>query len=315
MRGLVVSGSRNVFTIKPLDGGAPSPYLECRIKGKVLKVESDCYNPLAPGDIVAFEPSGCGQGMILGVEPRTNLFARFNRKKGMTQTLAANIDQIVCVTSPAQPPFRPRFIDRVLAQAEASRLPAMVLLNKSDLTDADCQANGVESRLADYRRIGYTVMRTSALSGEGVAALRSILANRLSVFTGQSGVGKSSLINILLPGAKRQTGAVNTKHDRGNHTTVLSALLEDASDERINIIDTPGVRQLSPDGVSPQDLASYMKEFSAPALHCAFGASCTHVSESGCSVLSAVAAGAIHPDRYESFTRIRSELQGKGGRT
>ncbi|MDR3302112.1 MAG: ribosome small subunit-dependent GTPase A [Spirochaetaceae bacterium] len=314
MKGLVIKCPRNIFTVKKMDNSdypQSNIFYECRIKGKVLKTEKRCYNPLAPGDIVDFEESARGKGMILALEPRRNLFKRFNRKGRMTQILAANIDQVICVTSPAQPPFRPRFIDRVLVQAEASGVNAIIVLNKSDCIDADYQENGIAGRLADYQRIGYKLITVSAKSGEGIEELRSLVRKRLSVFTGQSGVGKSSLINILLPNAQRRTGALNEKYNRGNHITVLSELLESGTEEAIYIIDTPGVRQLVPDGFAAEDTALYMKEFAYPALQCAFGLSCTHTNEAGCSIRDSVESGTIHPDRYESYRRIRIELLDK----
>ncbi|MDR2864027.1 MAG: ribosome small subunit-dependent GTPase A [Spirochaetaceae bacterium] len=343
MKGLVIRGSRNIFTVKPLDSPprdnenpddkeeSPStPFLyECRIKGKVLKLDKDCYNPLAPGDIVyvELEDDHCGKGMIVGIEPRRNMFTRFNRKGRTTQILAGNADQIVCITSFGSPPFRPRFIDRVLLQAEASGIKALIVVNKADLYgDREKQNNDefteIENRLADYRRIGYPVLYVSVKTGEGLDELRLALSKRLSVFIGQSGVGKSSLINILLPEAQQKTGVLNEKYDRGNHTTVLSQLFEgdtppsgDAGGDikcpssfRLTIVDTPGVRQLVPDGIAVGDIALYMKEFAPLALRCDFGSSCSHTNEAGCKILEALEEGNIHPDRYESFLRIKDEI-------
>jgi ribosome biogenesis GTPase len=302
MRGLIIRGSRNVWTVRTFDN--PPRIFECRIKGKILKLGTHFYNPLAPGDIVQFDEdalnSGCG--MILDVETRRTVFKRYNAKGRAAQLLACNVDRIICVTSPASPPFRPRFIDRVLAQAESSNITALIVVNKSDLATAD---NEVKERLDDYIRIGYTVLYVSAKSGAGIEQLKLMLQNCFSVFVGQSGVGKSSLTNAILPGIKQKIAPLNEKYNRGNHTTVLPELFEE---DGMAIADIPGVRQLSPDGIDAGQLAQYFKEFAPLVLHCSFGLSCTHTSEAGCKILSGIEQGAIHPDRYESFIRIRKEL-------
>lgn len=323
-RGLVLRGSRNIFTVLPeapsqTPGAGQEPsgtadrLLECRIKGKILKGVEGFYNPLAPGDIVtvAEDPRRPGAALILAVEERRNRLTRFNRKgfgenrNDASQLLAANVDQIFCVITPAAPPFRPRFLDRALVQAEASGIPAVIVCNKWDLFGGDADT---EERLEDFARIGYRVLCVSVKTGAGMDELRALAENRLSVLTGQSGTGKSSIINALLPAANQKTGAINEKYNRGNHTTTLSALFGARTATRL--IDTPGIRLLLPDGVAPDALIRYMKEFAPLAGTCSYGHSCSHVSEPGCKILEAVHAGAIHESRYESYLRIREELAG-----
>jgi ribosome biogenesis GTPase len=323
MRALVIRGSRNVFTVLPdLDGGpgaagtagARPASLECRIKGKVLKGVEGFYNPLAPGDWVTVEQDAASaSGLILAVEERRNRFTRFN-EKGLglkrdtaSQIIAANVDQLLCVCSPLSPPFRPRFLDRILVQAEAAGLPALIVCNKWDLFDGDPDT---DERLEDFRRIGYTVLRVSVRSGEGMEELREHTEGKLSVLSGQSGVGKSSLINALLPEAEQRVGLINEKYDRGSHTTTTAALLGGLRGARF--IDTPGIRLLLPDGVEPENLQLYMREFAPLAGRCSYGLSCTHTTEPGCKVLEAMYAGVIHEDRYHSFLRIRDELAATG---
>jgi ribosome biogenesis GTPase len=302
MTGRVVSGTRNVFTVKTEEPAVR----ECRIKGKVLKSASRFYNPLAPGDSVEFDADS---GLILSAEPRRNAFTRFNTKGNAPQIIAANVDAILCLTSPASPPFRPRFIDRLLLQADAANIPAMVVCNKRDLfpaVDAKTRLE-IETRLADFARLDYEVFLISVKTGEGLDALKSRLKGSVVVLVGQSGSGKTSLINVLLPGARRRTGPVNRKYDRGNHTTVMSELLEDEA-EGITVIDTPGIRSLAPDGIAPDEVQQLMRDFAPFAGKCAFGLSCTHQNEAGCKVREAVSSGAIHNDRFESFVRITKEL-------
>jgi ribosome biogenesis GTPase len=304
MLGLVVRGSRNIFTVK--SGGA---VFECRIKGKVLKGVEGFYNPLAPGDRVQFESAAAGTGLILGFEERRNLLTRFNQKGQTPQLLAANVDQILCVTTPASPPFRPRFLDRVLVQAEIADIDPIIVCNKYDLSVDDPD---VEERLEDFSRIGYRVLRVSAKTGEGMDKLRRLTKGKLSAMLGQSGVGKSSLINALVPGQNIPVGALNEKYDRGNHTTTISLMVEapaQAADSGAAIIDTPGIRRFVPHGIAAGDLIHYMREFAGLAGKCVYGLSCSHVTEPGCKVMEAVHAGVIHEDRYESYLRIRDELQ------
>jgi ribosome biogenesis GTPase len=321
MKGLVIRGSRNIFTVRIDRDTAPEisgeTELECRIKGKVLKGVAEYYNPLAPGDRVAVEadPLHPGTGRILALEERRNLLTRLNQKglgpnrSASSQLLAANVDLLLCVTSPLSPPFRPRFIDRVLVQGEIAGIPQAIVCNKYDLSEEDPD---VEERLEDFRRIGYQVLRVSARTGEGMDALLTLIRNRLSVFLGQSGVGKSSLINALSPELRIKVGQINEKYDRGNHTTTMSVLftvVDPDSPGGTGIIDTPGVRRFIPQGVSAEDLILYMPEFAPLAGKCTYGLSCSHRTEPGCKIMEAVAAGVIHEDRYESFLRIQDELK------
>ncbi|MDR0389373.1 MAG: ribosome small subunit-dependent GTPase A [Spirochaetaceae bacterium] len=310
MRGRIIRASRNIFTLKDEAGKE----FDCRIKGKILKGVEGFYNPLAPGDWVEFEndPGREGSALITALEKRRNAFTRLNQKGlGLrhfqaSQLLAANVDLVVCVTSPASPPFRPRFIDRLLVQGEAAGIPLIIVCNKTDLSGDDPD---VEERLEDFAGIGYELLRVSAKTGEGMEAFRAILAGKLSVLAGQSGVGKSSLINALLPDPVLRVGDINAKYDRGNHITTAARLIEfSGPGGRGAVVDTPGVRRLVPDGVAPNELIRYMKEFAPLEGQCSFGLSCSHVSEPGCKIMEAVAAGVIHEDRYDSFLRIREEL-------
>jgi ribosome biogenesis GTPase len=304
MNGLVIRGSRNVFTVRTGSGET-----ECRLKGKVLKGVEGYYNPLAPGDIVEIQG-----GLITGLEKRRNAFARFNQKGQSLQLLAANADLVVCVTTPLSPPFRPRFADRVLFEADYSGIPAVLVCNKYDLAGEDAGPD-IEERLEDFIRIGYPVFRLSALTGEGMEAFRCFLAGKRAVLAGQSGVGKSSLVKALVPDAEIKTGPVNAKYDRGNHTTVQGVLrdipgLENRDGKTAGIIDTPGIRRFVPQRVPPGEVILYMREFASLAGRCSFGLSCSHETEPGCKIMEAVDAGVIHEDRYGTFLRIKAEMAG-----
>ncbi|MDR0641621.1 MAG: ribosome small subunit-dependent GTPase A [Treponema sp.] len=315
--GLVIRGSRNIFTVRLDNGGGPV-YRECRIKGKVLKGVELYYNPLAPGDRVLVEmekgPASArasAPALITGVLERRSIFARKNQKalgtnRAAAQILAANADLVLAVTSPGSPPFRPRFLDRVLIQADAAGIAAAIVCNKCDLP----AGLDVEERLEDFRRIGYPVLSVSAKTGSGMAELLEFIGGRYSVLVGQSGVGKSSLVNALLPAAAARVGNLNEKYDRGNHTTTLAEIIEipGAGPAETLIIDTPGIRRFLPWGLEAGELILHMREFAPLAGRCSYGLSCTHRSEPGCKILEAVTAGIIHEDRYDSFLRISEEL-------
>ena len=309
-KGLVIRGSKNIFAVRINSDGTERD-TECRIKGKILKGVEGYYNPLAPGDVVEVE-----EGLILALEKRRNVFTRFNQKGQAPQLLASNVDLVLIVTSPFSPPFRPRFLDRMLLQADIAGIPSAIVCNKYDLAGTeDPSMLDTEERLSDFERIGCPVFRLSALTGEGLPEFKTFIRGKFSVLAGQSGVGKSSLVKALIPDLKIKTGAINEKFNRGNHTTTQSVLLGVEETEeppsKTRIIDTPGIRRFVPSGISAADLILYMREFAPLAGKCSYGLSCSHETEPGCKILEAVDAGVIHEDRWKSFLRIREELTGR----
>ena len=295
--GQVLYGINNIYTVD-VDGRQ----LQCRIKGKVLKSESNVYNPIAVGDYVRLHPDPHSQdvGWIVERSPRSSSLVRWNKKRNAIQVLAANADVLVCVSSTQSPPFRPRFIDRLLVSAH--RLHPLIVVNKSDLS----MSPEAKDRIRNYKKIGYTVVQTSALSGKGVSELRRKIKNKVTVFCGQSGVGKSTLLNRMFPGLDLAIGEISSKYDRGSHTTSFASLIRAA--DGFSIIDTPGIRELEIAGVEPRDLAFYFPEFVPIAEHCSYP-SCRHVDEPECAVRRAVDSGLIHPDRYESYLRIYEDVE------
>lgn len=313
MQGTVFDGTNNFFTVRCADGNVRS----CSLKGKILKIEDRFYNPLAPGDIVEVEADtlDASKGRILSLVPRKNAFVRWNVKRRCPQLLAANLDYIILVTTPDEPPFRPRFIDRELAQAECQNLEAIIVCNKIDL--ASCSDIDFQARAKIWEDLGYAVLYVSAKTGTGLDALARTLTGHVAAFVGQSGVGKSSLINALAGNEALRTGELSRKYERGAHTTTKGSLNTIVIDKRFSgrggdeasIIDTPGIRRFVPHDIAPEDLALYFREFKPIVGSCTFGMSCTHTSEPGCKILEAVYAGVITEERYASWMRIKDEMK------
>jgi ribosome biogenesis GTPase len=311
MIGTVLSGTNNVFDVECEDG----VQRRCSLKGKKLKTAKEFYNPLAPGDRVELELDSIDneRAQILCVQERKNSFLRWNVKGRLPQLLAANLDYIMLVTTPDMPPFRPRFIDRALSQAEQANIEPVIIINKCDLPFAP----ETDARIADWERIGYRCMKISAKSGDGLREFALLLEDKLTAFVGHSGVGKSSLVNVLDSTCVLKTGSLSEKYGRGNHTTTKGVLMRLTLNEaltgrlgaRASIIDTPGVRRFVLNGIPKEDLAFYFKEMKHLVGTCAFGMSCSHTNEAGCAVQASLSSGAISPERYESFVRIAEEIE------
>jgi ribosome small subunit-dependent GTPase A len=306
IKALVLGGTNNQFEVEAADGQVR----RCVIKGKILRESEGYYNPLAPGDRVEILPDELdpARGQIVSLVPRTNHFVRWNQKGNAPQLLAANLDLLVVVTTPCEPPFRPRFVDRALIQSDAEHITPLVLVNKCDLgIDPD-----TEERLADWERLGYEILKVSAKTGEGMDALAERLAGRVSAFIGQSGVGKSSLLNVLDRRLSLRTGDLSEKYGRGTHTTTKGMLFHlppDTSGRIASIVDTPGVRRFVLHDIPAKDLVLYFREMEPLVGSCSWGLSCSHLHEPGCKILEAVYAGVIHEQRYESWQRIREEIE------
>ena len=257
---------------------------------------------LAPGDEVYVELQDADEPLVRALAPRRSKLSRLAHAHSHLeeQVIAANVDILVVVTSALRPRFKPGIVDRYLLAAEAGGVGALLVVNKMDLVDEEPKA------IAPYRGLDLTVVNTSAETGQGIDALHEALAGKVAVFAGQSGVGKSSLLNALAPHLDIATQEVSASTDKGRHTTSASRLhvLEDGT----RLIDTPGVRQLGLWGISPEELAFYFPELSEAAGDCRFR-NCTHTHEPDCAVLAAIERGDLPKARYDSYLRIRSSLE------
>ena len=311
--GTVLYGANNIFIVRAAENRvlARGPLVECRIKGKILRNAEGDYNPLAAGDRVRFLPDAQnpGRGVLVSREERKNALLRWNKKGRAPQAIAANVDLLVCVTSPASPPFRPRFLDRLLLAAHVAGIPSLICLNKDDQkTTID-----IEARLADFQARGIPCLRTHVCAETGEESTRSLrdaISGKRVLFAGQSGVGKTSLLNALAGGPGRKVGEISEKYNRGRHTTVLAYLETWAEGE---IIDSPGVREFDICGISGADLRFFFDEFERFAPGCRLPG-CTHSHEPGCAVREAAENGSINFDRYESYLRIFDDLQRRESR-
>ncbi len=297
--GQVLHGINNIYTVE-----VQGRQVQCRIKGKVLKTEQTVYNPIAVGDLVALHPDPISEdvGWIVERQERSSSLARWNKKRQAVQVIAANAELLVCVGSVQSPPFRPRFIDRILVSAEHGELEPLIVVNKSDLA----MSREIRERIDNYRSIGYTVIVSSVLNGSGIGELKQAIRDRTAVFFGQSGVGKSSLLNSMFTELDLPVGDISTKYDRGSHTTSFARLIK--TQAGCSIIDTPGIREFEIAGIEPRELGFYFPEFLRCAEECAYPG-CRHLDEPDCTVRRAVEAGQIHPDRYESYLRIHDDVE------
>ncbi|RFM23039.1 MAG: ribosome small subunit-dependent GTPase A [Candidatus Thermochlorobacter aerophilum] len=269
------------------------------------------------GDRVRFRPLeerndvALHNGIITFVEKRRSVLSRNrerrrNRSGETEHVIASNIDQLVIVTSITDPPFRPKLVDRYLAFAEFERLAALLVLNKVDL-DAEHLA---PSLLKLYNELGYDTLAISAKTGEGIEQLRSKLIGKTSVLSGHSGVGKTTLINQLT-GSSLPTGELSEKTRKGAHTTsnaIMLVVSEPHSGEYGYVIDTPGIREFSLEGIAQEELRHLFVEFRKYAPNCTFS-SCTHTTEPDCAVRAAVEHGDISPMRYESYLTLFAEAK------
>ncbi len=294
MKGLVIKNTGSWYTVKTDEGRV----IDCKIKGNFRLKGIRSTNPVAVGDRVEIVPNAEGTAFITAIEDRRNYIIRKSTNLSkQSHIIAANVDQAVLVVTVAHPQTSTTFIDRFLASAEAYRVPVILAFNKSDLLDDD-ERRLQEMMMTLYDNIGYHCLAISAETGDGIPNLIPLLDGKISVLSGNSGVGKSTLINRILPGANLRTAEISDAHNTGMHTTTFSEMLPLAAGGYI--IDTPGIKGFGTFDMEPEELTGYFKEIFHFSKDCRFS-NCTHTHEPGCAVLRAVEEHYIAQSRYASY--------------
>ena len=304
MRGLVVKNTGSWYTVLTDDG----QLIDCKIKGNFRLKGIRSTNPVAVGDRVQIVPNNEGTAFITEIEDRRNYIIRksINLSK-QSHIIAANVDQAILVVTVANPQTSTTFIDRFLASAEAYRVPVILAFNKTDLLDEDMRRYQ-EAMVNLYQTVGYKCHQISANTGDGVEALIPLLKGKITLLSGNSGVGKSTLINRLVPDANLRTSEISDAHNTGQHTTTFSEMIR--LDEGW-LIDTPGIKGFGTFDMEPEELTSYFKEIFHFSKDCRFS-NCTHTHEPGCAVLKALEDHYIAESRYQSYlSMLEDKDEGK----
>lgn len=304
MHGLVIKNTGSWYTVLTDDG----QLIDCKIKGNFRLKGIRSTNPVAVGDRVGIVPNNEGTAFITEIEDRRNYIIRksINLSK-QSHILAANVDQAILVVTVVNPQTSTTFIDRFLASAEAYRVPVILVFNKTDLLDDDMRRYQ-EAMVNLYQTIGYECHQISAENGDGVDNLRSLLKDKITLLSGNSGVGKSTLINRLVPDANLRTSEISDAHNTGQHTTTFSEMIR--LDEGW-LIDTPGIKGFGTFDMEPEELTSYFKEIFHFSQDCRFS-NCTHTHEPGCAVLKALEDHYIAESRYQSYlSMLEDKDEGK----
>jgi ribosome biogenesis GTPase len=293
IRGRVIRVHGLVSMVRAEDGATYS----CHVRRLLKSLAIEGRSVVTVGDIVWFRPGPAvgSEGLIEKVEARRGVIMRGYRHR--QHIIAANVDQLMIVSALAEPALKPGLIDRYLASAEIGAVPAVIVFNKADLVELGlCQwVFGM------YAQLGYETIVTSVVDGRGLDRLRELLARGVTAVTGQSGVGKSSLLNAIQPGLNLKVREVSDCTSKGKHTTSTAELI--AMDAGGFVVDTPGLRQFELWGVSPGELEGHFVEFRPFIPHCRFP-DCSHTHETGCAVKQALHWDQIHPGRYESYHKL-----------
>ncbi|NOZ39685.1 MAG: ribosome small subunit-dependent GTPase A [Planctomycetes bacterium] len=270
---------------------------QCATRRLLKTLSTEQRHIVAAGDFVWFRPEGENEGIIERVEPRRGILSRTSR--GRQHLLVTNVDQVLIVASAAEPRLKPNLIDRYLITAEKAGIEPILCINKVDLVDPA----HLQPLVGVYSQLGYRVLLLSVLNGWGIDALRNTLRGRETAVTGQSGVGKSSLLNAIEPGLELRVQSVSGETQKGRHTTTTSELIP-LSDGGF-VVDTPGIRQFQLWDVISEEVAGYFRELRPYVSHCRYP-DCTHTHEEPCAVKDAVADGYIDVRRYESYLQIHA---------
>lgn len=303
MQGLVIKNTGSWYTVKTVEGSV----VECKIKGNFRLKGIRSTNPVAVGDHVEIELNSQNTAFITAIGDRKNYIIRKSQNLSkQSHIIAANVDQAFLVVTVERPQTSTTFIDRFLATAEAYSVPVVLVFNKTDLLDDSLMR--YQRMMTDlYETVGYRCVAVSAETGEGMDELMEMLRDRITLLSGHSGVGKSTMINRLLPGVNLRTAEISDAHNTGMHTTTFSEMLPLPGGGYI--IDTPGIKGFGTFDMEPEELTSYFKEIFRFSKDCRFS-NCTHTHEPGCAVLKAVEDHYIAASRYQSYLSMLEDKDG-----
>ena len=294
MKGFVIKNTGSWYSVQTDDGKV----VECKIKGNFRLKGIRSTNPVAVGDQVEIALNQEGTAFITHIDERRNYIIRKSQNLSkQSHIIAANVDQAFLIVTVNYPQTSTTFIDRFLASAEAYSVPVVLVFNKRDILSDD-ERHYQQSMVHLYETIGYECREISAATGEGIEGLHKLLKGKITLLSGNSGVGKSTLINQILPEANLRTAEISDAHNTGMHTTTFSEMLE--LPEGGYIIDTPGIKGFGTFDMEPEELTSYFREIFHFSKDCKFS-NCTHTHEPGCAVLKALEEHYIAQSRYQSY--------------
>lgn len=303
MKGKIIKSTGNWYTAKTVEGH----YVECRLKGKMRLEEIKLTNPVVVGDWVEIENEMDSGDTVIGhIYPRDNYIIRQSpRQKFHDHIIASNIDQAILLVTISKPRTSFGFMDRFLTAAACYHIPVTIVVNKADLLSEKDNKKLQELYLI-YKDLGYPIHLISVLESKGLDEIKQLLHEKCTLIAGHSGVGKSSLINVLHPNFNIKTGKISSRWDKGMHTTTFAMLYE--LNDHTQIIDTPGIKEFALTDVEPEELGGYFPEIYQRMSQCQFN-NCLHENEPRCAVTRAVEEEEIHADRYSSYLQMLENIK------